>query len=122
LPHKRYNSFGVTRSRFSHSLSAGRSNHYEEETMADQIPGAEKKVAAGVLAILLGGLGIHKFYLGYTTAGIIMLAVSLCIGAFTCGTGYGLMGLIGLIEGIIYLTKTDADFVATYVTNKKEWF
>jgi len=90
--------------------------------MADQIPGAEKKVAAGVLAILLGGLGIHKFYLGYTTAGIIMLVVSLCLGAFTCGSGIGLMGLVGLIEGIIYLTKTDADFVATYVTNKKEWF
>ena len=30
-----------------------------------------KKVAAGILAILLGGLGIHKFYLGYTVAGII---------------------------------------------------
>ena len=44
--------------------------------MPEQIPGAEKKVVAGVLAILLGGLGIHKFYLGYTTAGIIMIVVS----------------------------------------------
>jgi TM2 domain-containing membrane protein YozV len=90
--------------------------------MAEQIPGAEKKIVAGILGILLGGLGIHKFYLGYTTAGIIMLVVSLGVGFFTCGTGYGLMGLVGLIEGIIYLTKTDADFVATYVTSKKEWF
>lgn len=90
--------------------------------MAEQIPGEEKKVVAGVLAILLGGLGIHKFYLGYTTAGIIMLVVSIAIGSFTCGAGYSLMALIGLIEGIIYLTKTDADFVATYVTSKKEWF
>jgi TM2 domain-containing membrane protein YozV len=90
--------------------------------MAEQIPGAEKKIVAGVLAILLGGLGIHKFYLGYTTAGIIMLVVSLCLAPFTCGSGYGLMGLLGLIEGIIYLTKSDAEFVATYVTSKKEWF
>ena len=90
--------------------------------MADQIPGAEKKVVAGVLGILLGGFGIHKFYLGYTTAGIIMLVVSLVAAPFTCGIGYSLMGLIGLIEGIIYLTKTDAEFVATYVTSKKEWF
>jgi TM2 domain-containing membrane protein YozV len=90
--------------------------------MAEQIPGSEKKVVAGVLGILLGGLGIHKFYLGYTTAGIIMLSVSIFVGAFTCGSGYGLMGLIGLIEGIIYLTKSDADFVATYVTSKREWF
>jgi len=90
--------------------------------MAEQIPGADKKIVAGILAILLGGLGIHKFYLGYTTAGIIMLLVSLCVGTFTCGIGYSLMGLVGLIEGIIYLTKTDQEFVATYVTSKKEWF
>jgi TM2 domain-containing membrane protein YozV len=87
--------------------------------MAEQIPGAEKKIVAGILAILLGGFGIHKFYLGYTTAGIIMLVVSICVGSFTCGTGYGLMGLI---EGIIYLTKPDDVFVATYITGKKEWF
>ena len=90
--------------------------------MAEQIPGAEKKIVAGILAILLGGLGIHKFYLGYTTAGIIMLVVSLVVGTFTCGIGYSLMAVIGLIEGIIYLTKTDEEFVATYVNGKKEWF
>ena len=86
--------------------------------MADQIPGAEKKVVAGVLGILLGGLGIHKFYLGYTTAGLIMLLVTV----LTCGFGGTVMAIIGIIEGIIYLTKTDAEFVATYVTSKKEWF
>jgi TM2 domain-containing membrane protein YozV len=90
--------------------------------MADKIPGADKKVPAGVLGILLGGLGIHKFYLGYTTSGIIMLVVSIALGSFTCGSGIGLMGLVGLIEGIIYLTKSDEEFVATYITNKKEWF
>jgi TM2 domain-containing membrane protein YozV len=90
--------------------------------MAEQIPGAEKKVVAGILAILLGGLGIHKFYLGYTTAGIIMLVVSVVAAPLTCGAGYGVMGIIGLIEGIIYLTKPDDQFVATYVNAKKEWF
>jgi len=86
--------------------------------MADKIPGAEKKVVAGVLGILLGGLGIHKFYLGYNTAGIIMILVTV----LTCGFGGTVMAIIGLIEGIIYLTKTDEEFVATYITNKKEWF
>jgi len=80
-----------------------------------QIPGAEKKLMAGLLGIFLGSLGIHKFVLGYTKAGIIMLVVSL----FTCCT---IMSIIGLIEGIIYLTKTDEEFVATYITGKKEWF
>jgi len=74
--------------------------------------GAEKKIPAGILAILLGGLGIHKFYLGYTTAGIIQLLLGLC----------GVGSIIGLVEGIIYLTKTDEDFAATYVYTKKEWF
>ena len=78
------------------------------------IPGAEKKVPAAILGILLGSFGVHKFYLGYTTAGIIQLVATIC----TCG----LAGVIGLIEGIIYLTKPDAEFVRTYVQGKKEWF
>jgi TM2 domain-containing membrane protein YozV len=86
--------------------------------MAEKIPGAEKKVVAGILGILLGGLGIHKFYLGYNTPGIIMLLVTV----LTCGFGGTVMAVIGLIEGIIYLTKTDEEFVATYITGKKEWF
>ncbi|MFA6959563.1 MAG: TM2 domain-containing protein [Opitutaceae bacterium] len=80
--------------------------------------GADKKIAAGICGILLGGLGIHKFILGYTTAGIIMLLVSV----LTLGFGYFVMGIIGLIEGILYLTKSDEEFVATYVTGKKAWF
>jgi TM2 domain-containing membrane protein YozV len=86
--------------------------------MAEKIPGADKKLVAGLLGIFLGGLGIHKFYLGYNTPGIIMLLVTVV----TCGFGGAIMGVIGLIEGIIYLTKTDEEFVATYVNGKKEWF
>ena len=86
--------------------------------MAEQIPGADKKITAGILGILLGGLGIHKFVLGYSKAGVTMLLISL----LTCGIGYPLMHLFGLIEGIIYLTKTDEEFVATYINGKKEWF
>lgn len=81
-------------------------------------PGAEKKIPAGILALLLGSLGIHKFILGYTKEGIIMLLVSL----LTLGIGGFVMWIIGLIEGVLYLTKSDADFVATYVTAKKGWF
>jgi TM2 domain-containing membrane protein YozV len=86
--------------------------------MADQIPGADKKLVAGLLGIFLGSLGIHKFVLGYTTPGVIMLLVTL----LTCGIGGSVMWVIGLIEGIIYLTKTDEEFVATYINGKKEWF
>ena len=79
---------------------------------------ASNKIPAGVCGIILGGLGIHKFILGYTGAGLIMLLVSI----LTCGIGYGVMHIIGLIEGIIYLTKSDEEFVRTYVDGRKEWF
>lgn len=86
-----------------------------EPTLSDA---NSKKVIAGVLGIILGGLGIHKFVLGYTTEGIIMLLVTV----LTCGLGGAIMGLIGLIEGIMYLTKTDEDFLNMYMLNKKGWF
>ena len=93
-----------------------------------QIPGAEKKLAAGLCGILLGGFGVHKFILGYQQEGIILLAVTLVawIVAFaSCGILFFLPlipGIIGIVEGIIYLTKSDEDFVNTYIVNKKPWF
>lgn len=81
-------------------------------------PGADKKLPAGLCGIFLGGFGVHKFILGYNTEGIIMLCASL----FTCGAGYPIMHVIGIIEGIIYLTKSDQEFVQTYVENQKGWF
>lgn len=79
---------------------------------------ASKKVPAGVCGILLGSLGVHKFVLGYTKEGLIMLLTTL----FTCGIAGIVWGIIGLVEGIIYLTKTDEDFYRTYVVGKKGWF
>jgi len=77
-----------------------------------------KRVIAGILAIVLGPFGVHKFILGYTTQGIIMLAVTIV----TCGVGAAVTSIIGLIEGVIYLTKSDEEFIQMYQTNKKEWF
>ena len=73
-----------------------------------------KRVIAGIFALILGGLGIHKFILGYTQEGIIQLIIGVC----TCGIG----GIIGFIEGIIYLTKSDEEFYNIYQANKKGWF
>lgn len=90
--------------------------------------GAEKKIAAGICGIVLGGLGIHKFILGYTQEGVILLSVylvSLILAIVTCGIATPLViipSVVGIIEGIIYLTKSDEEFVQTYITNKKPWF
>ena len=78
---------------------------------------SSKRIPAGICGIVLGFLGVHKFILGYTTEGIIMLAATV----ITCGLGAAVMGVIGIIEGIIYLTKTDDEFVRLYVENKKGW-
>lgn len=77
-----------------------------------------KKIAAGICGILLGPLGIHKFILGLTTPGIIMI----CVSFLTCGIAAPVMGIIGLIEGILYLTKTDEQFYQEYAVQKKGWF
>lgn len=82
------------------------------------------RIPAGVLAILLGSLGIHKFYLGgksQKTAGIIMLLVTI-FGSCLLFLGPAVMGVIGLIEGIMYLTKSEEEFEATYGAGDKAWF
>jgi TM2 domain-containing membrane protein YozV len=79
---------------------------------------ASDKLAAGICGILLGSFGIHKFILGYTGAGLIMLLVTV----LTCGIGGCVMHVIGLIEGIIYLCKPDEEFVRVYIDGRKEWF
>lgn len=77
---------------------------------------SDKKLVAGLLGIsgiIWGGWGVHKFYLGYTREGVIQLLLCLL-----CGVG----SIIGIIEGIIYLTKSDEEFEATYVQGRKPWF
>ena len=96
-----------------------------------KVPGADKKLAAGLCGILVGGFGVHKFILGYQKEGIIMLSVnagSLILTMVSCGILFPLIfvlmavGIVGLIEGIMYLTKSDEEFVNTYIINKRPWF
>jgi TM2 domain-containing membrane protein YozV len=86
------------------------------------VAGEKSKVAAGILGILLGSLGIHKFYLGYSKEGGIMLAVTLLGALLTAGIAGFVVAVIGLIEGIIYLTKPDAEFARIYVQGRRGWF
>lgn len=89
-------------------------------------PVENKKMLAGLLGIFLGGFGAHKFILGYTREGLILLGIFLIsfplmcviIGAFTMYIPI----IIGLVEGIIYLTKSDEEFYNTYQLGKKPWF
>ena len=92
---------------------------YGQQAMQDwKQMGADKKIAAGICGILIGSLGIHKFVLGYQREGVIMLLVSL----LTCGLGAPIMSIIGIVEGVMYLTKPDEEFVRTYIQGRKGWF
>ena len=89
-----------------------------EIARVDEERNASKKVPAGVFGICLGFIGVHKFVLGYTSQGLYILLTTL----FTRGWAGIIWGIIGFIEGIIYLRKSDDEFVATYVVGKKGWF
>ncbi|MEX2176101.1 MAG: TM2 domain-containing protein [Pirellulaceae bacterium] len=65
----------------------------------------KNKVVAGILGILLGMLGIHHFYLGSVMAGVICILANVA-----CGLG----SIIGLVEGIMLLIMSDAEFDARY--------
>ena len=95
---------------------------YYQQPYQQPVIATKDHVAAGLLAIFLGALGIHKFYLGYNTAGFIMLAVTILGSLFTFGLAGGVMWVIGIIEGILYLTKSQSEFEQMYVVNKREWF
>ena len=81
-----------------------------------------KKVAAGICGILFGAFGIHKFILGYTVEGAIMLAISLLGGAISGGALTMVMSIIGLVEGIKYLCTPAEKFGEKYVAGKRGWF
>lgn len=87
--------------------------------------GGKNRVTAGVLAILLGWLGIHKFYLGYTGVGILFLLVNTIGWAITWLLAFipnWALSIIAVIEGILYLTKSDQEFQKIYVEGRKAWF
>ena len=93
----------------------------------DDIGGENKKVLSGILAIVFGSLGVHKFVLGYQKEGLILAGITVASYVLICFFGLGLLfvwipGVIGLIEGIIYLTKSDEEFYNTYQAGKKPWF
>jgi TM2 domain-containing membrane protein YozV len=83
------------------------------------VPAKEsKRIVAAVLAIVLPGLGVHKFVLGMTTPGLIYLLTLLFCGAFG-----GITCVLSVIEGIVYLTKSDEEFIKNYQgENPKQWF
>jgi TM2 domain-containing membrane protein YozV len=83
---------GVRQPRFPESMAYG---------------GISRKIAAAIFAILLGTFGVHKFYLGKTGQGIL----------YAMFFWTGIPTVLGIIEGVVYLTKSDEAFDAQYPTS-----
>lgn len=73
--------------------------------------GGKSKVTAGILAILLGGLGVQYFYLGKVGAGLLTILLDIV----TCGV----WSIITLIQGILMLTMSDEEFDSKFVFTDK---
>lgn len=76
----------------------------------------------GALAILMGPFGVHKFILGRNKTALATLTISLFGGYLTGWLTTIAMAVVGLTEGVIYLTKTPHDFKALYIDSRKSWF
>lgn len=81
-------------------------------TQQTQVKAEVSRIAAAVIGVFCGSVGIHRFYMGHTNAGIVYLVV----GVVTAGT---VTSVVGLIDGIIYLLATDEEFAAKYLHNDK---
>jgi TM2 domain-containing membrane protein YozV len=93
------------------------------ENMATKYSEAKtKRVAAGVCGILLGAFGVHKFILGYYFAGFFTLFLTILAFIFTCGILSPVIHMVGLIEGILYLVKSDEEFYKTHIERRRPWF
>lgn len=99
----------------------GRAGSIYRLASSNVVSGDKNKIVAALLALFLGGLGIHKFYLGKNTAGIIMLLVSL-FGWILLFIPTLIIGAIAFIEFIIYLVTSDDEFERRYVQGDKSWF
>lgn len=90
---------------------------------------AKNKIVAGLLALFLGGLGAHKFYLKMTTPAIVYL-----IGSFVCIVLFNVtdediftlpwlvITVFSIVDAILYFSKSDEEFNRVYVEGKKQWF
>ncbi len=92
-------------------------NSFEANDVFASSPEGKSRGVAALLAIFLGSLGIHYFYIGKNTAGIVWLLITVC----TCGFGGAVLSLLGIIQGIIMLGMTNEAWRAKYILTQSNF-
>lgn len=98
---------------------------YRALECCSRILNEKNKIMAGVLAILFGWLGAHKFYLGYIGPGLVFLltnTVGLVLTSLFLFIPNFILFVIAIIEGVLYLASTDEEFERNHITGRKPWF
>ena len=88
------------------------------------------RATSAILAIFLGWCGVHKFYLGYASAGIVYMLITILSVFLIFSFFFSIIGVFtiyipvvfSIVDAIIYLSKTDEEFQAIYVEGHHEWF
>jgi len=81
-----------------------------------------KRIISAVVAIFVGAFGVHKFVMGDTRQGFVRVGILAAAMIFTLGFGAIPLMIIGIIEGVTYVTMSDADFIRVYQEGHKAWF
>ena len=76
-------------------------------------PSGRSRGVAGLLALFLGGVGLHYFYMGKTNAGVIFLVATL----LTCGLLGVITQIISIIQGVLFFTSTQEEFERRWVNS-----
>lgn len=83
----------------------------ESSNLFEDGPSGRNRAVAGLLAILLGCFGIHYFYCGKSTAGIVCILLTL----LSCGVLGAIIGLITFVQGIMMLVMSQQEFERKYI-------
>lgn len=86
----------------------------QEIGVFDAGPSGKSRGVAALLAILLGALGIHYFYIGKSTAGIVFLLA----GIISCGILAAVTSIIAIVQGVLFLTVSQEEFERRWVNNQ----